>query len=222
MSWVIKAFSSSIGKKLLLAITGLALCGFLVAHLAGNLLLYVGPETYNKYADALHAQKILLPIAEVGLLVMFVVHLANALRTNSENHAARPVGYEMRQSKQPPSAFLKPASSVMYGTGIVVLLFLLLHLSDFRFELRNPAVAELTPFNKAQVLLRDPLTTIVYIIGSCALGYHVSHGLQSALQTLGLNHPKYNGVLKTVSKGFGLLVALGFGSFPLWAWAFHS
>ena len=97
MSWVIKAFSSSIGKKLLLAITGLALCGFLVAHLAGNLLLYVGPETYNKYADALHAQKILLPIAEVGLLVMFVVHLANALRTNSENHAARPVGYEMRQ-----------------------------------------------------------------------------------------------------------------------------
>ena len=222
MSWVIKAFSSSIGKKLLLAISGLALCGFLVAHLAGNLLLYVGPEVYNRYADALHAQKILLPIAEVGLLGLFVIHLANALRTNRENREARPVGYEVRQSKQPPSAFMKPASSVMYGTGIVVLLFLLLHLSDFRFELRNPAVAELTPFDKAQVLLRDPLTAIVYIIGSCALGYHVSHGVQSAFQTLGVNHPKYNWLIGTVSKAFGLLVALGFGSFPLWAWAFHS
>ena len=222
MSWVIKAFSSSIGKKLLLAITGLALCGFLVAHLGGNLLLYVDAKTYNAYAEALHAQKILLPIAEVGLLGMFVLHLANALRTNQENSAARPVGYEMRQSKQPPSAFLKPASSVMYGTGIVVLLFLLLHLSDFRFGIRNPAASELEPFERARVLLRDPLTTIVYIIGSCALGYHVSHGLQSALQTLGVNHPKYNGLFRTFSKAFGLIVAVGFGSFPIWAWAFHS
>jgi succinate dehydrogenase / fumarate reductase cytochrome b subunit len=222
LSWVIKAFSSSIGKKLLLAITGLALCGFLVAHLAGNLLLYVGPEAYDKYADALHAQKLLLPIAEVGLLGLFLVHLVNALWTNADNKAARPVGYEMRQSKQPPSAFLKPASSVMYGTGIVVLLFLLLHLSDFRFELRNPAVAEMTPFVKAKVLLRNPVTAIVYIIGSCALGYHVSHGLQSAFQTLGVNHPKYTGAIGAASRAFGLIVALGFGSFPLWAWAFHS
>ena len=159
---------------------------------------------------------------EVGLLGLFLVHLANALRTNQENNAARPVGYEMRQSKQPPSAFLKPASSVMYGTGIVVLLFLLLHLSDFRFGIRDPSASSLSQYERAQVLLRDPLTAIVYIIGSCALGYHVSHGLQSALQTLGFNHPKYNGLLRTISKAFGLIVALGFGSFPIWAWAFHS
>jgi len=102
------------------------------------------------------------------------------------------------------------------------LLFLLLHLSDFRFELRNPSVAALSPFEKAQVLLRDPLTAIVYIIGTAALGYHVSHGLQSAFQTLGLNHPKYTGAIRAASRAFGLIVALGFGSFPLWAWAFHS
>jgi succinate dehydrogenase / fumarate reductase cytochrome b subunit len=110
----------------------------------------------------------------------------------------------------------------MYGTGIVVLLFLLLHLSDFRFGIRNPSASSLPQYERAQVLLRDPLTAIVYIIGSCALGYHVSHGLQSALQTLGFNHPKYNGLLRTISKAFGLIVALGFGSFPIWALAFHS
>ncbi|MCY2964973.1 MAG: succinate dehydrogenase cytochrome b subunit [Planctomycetota bacterium] len=219
---MIKAFSSSIGKKLVMAITGLALCGFLAAHLGGNLLLYVGAEQYNHYAEALHSQKLLLPIAEVGLLLLFVMHLVTAFRTTLENRAARPIGYEMRQSKLPPGPFLKPASSVMYGTGIVVLLFLLLHLSDFKFELRNPAVESETPFAKAQILLRDPLTAIVYIIGSFALGYHVLHGVQSAFQTLGFNHPKYNSGVKTLSTLFALAVALGFSSFPLWAWAFHS
>lgn len=222
MSWLLKALSSSIGKKLVMAITGLALCGFLVVHLGGNFLLYAGAESYNHYAEALHSQKLLLPVAEVGLLALFVMHLATAIRTNLENNAARPVGYEMRQSKLPPSAFIKPASSVMFATGIVVLLFLILHLSDFRFELRNPAVAELSPYEKARILLRDPLTAVVYIVGSCALGYHVLHGLQSSLQTLGFNHPKYQSAVKAVSTLFALVVALGFGSFPLWAWAFHS
>ena len=128
----------------------------------------------------------------------------------------------MRQSKQAASALAKPASDVMFGTGIVVTLFLILHLSEFRFELRNPAVEGMAPFLKAKTLLRDPLTAVVYIVGSCALGYHVSHGLQSALHTLGINHPKYTGAIKRVSGLFGLVVALGFGSFPVWALAFQS
>src|SRR5262249_38959793 len=81
----VRALSSSIGKKIVMAITGLALCGFLVAHLGGNLLLYVGEESYNHYAHTLHAQKILLPIAEIGLLVLFVGHIWLALKTKFEN-----------------------------------------------------------------------------------------------------------------------------------------
>lgn len=225
MSWLLKAITSSIGKKLVMAITGLALCGFLVVHLAGNLLLYAGDggESYNHYAETLHAQKLLLPVAEVGLLLIFVLHLSMAVRTHLENRAARPTAYEVRQSKLPPGAFLKPASAVMYGTGIVVLLFLLLHLSDFRFGIRNAAlVAGKSQFERAATLLRDPLTTIVYIVGSLTLGYHVLHGFQSAFQTLGLNHPKYTPAIKWLSTAFALIVAVGFASFPLWAWAFHS
>jgi len=225
LSWLLRAITSSIGKKLVMAITGLALCGFLVAHLAGNLLLYAGDggKSYDHYAETLHAQKILLPVAEVGLLVLFLLHLSMAFRTHLENKAARPVAYEVRQSKLPPGPLLKPASAVMFGTGIIILLFLLLHLSDFRLGLRNSAlVVGKTQFERAVILLRDPLTTIVYIVGSLTLGYHVLHGLQSAFQTLGLNHPKYTPLVKWISRAFALVVALGFASFPLWAWAFHS
>lgn len=219
MNWLLKAFTSSIGKKLLMAITGLSLCGFLVVHLAGNLLLYAGAESYNKYADALHSQKILLPIAEVGLFLLFASHIAMAIKTHRENGEARPVGYAMRQSKLPPTLLSKPASAVMFPTGIMVGLFLLLHLSDFKFELRNPSVADKTPFEKATILLRDPITVIGYLVGVSALAYHVLHGLQSAAQTLGFNHPKYTPAVKWASAAFAVLIAVGFGSFPLWALA---
>src|SRR5579864_111491 len=100
-----------------MAITGLGLCGFLVVHLGGNLLLYVGAEKYNHYAHALHAQEILLLIAEVGLLVLFLGHIWLALTTDAENRAARPVDYAMRQSKQDEGPLARPASAVMMVTG---------------------------------------------------------------------------------------------------------
>lgn len=219
-SWLTRALSSTIGRKLIMAVSGLALCGFLATHLAGNLLLYVGAQAYDGYAHALHAQKILLPIAEVGLLLLFVGHIVLAFTTNSENKASRPLAYEMKQSKQPPSGLAAPASSVMFATGIVVLLFLILHLSDFRFELRHHAGD--TPYTKAVKILQDPLSAIVYVVGSIVLGYHVLHGFQSAFQTLGINHPKYTPLIRFLSFVFAIAVALGFGSFPLWAWAFQS
>lgn len=219
-SWLTRALSSTIGRKLIMAVTGLALCGFLATHLAGNLLLYAGPQAYDAYAHALHAQKLLLPIAEVGLLLMFVGHIVLAFTTNRENSLSRPIGYEMRQSKQPPSGFAAPASSIMFATGIVVLLFLILHLSDFRFALRHHEGD--TPYTKAVAILHDPLSAIVYVVGSIVLGYHVLHGFQSAFQTLGINHPKYTPIIKFLSVVFAVTIALGFGSFPLWAWAFQS
>jgi succinate dehydrogenase / fumarate reductase cytochrome b subunit len=100
----------------------------------------------------------------------------------------------------------------------VILLFLLLHLSDFRFELRSHEGD--TPFTKAVSILRDPLSAVVYLVGSLVLGFHVLHGFQSAFQTLGANHPKYTPFIRVLSYVFAVTIALGFGSFPLWAWAF--
>lgn len=219
-SWLTRAFSSSIGKKLVMAVTGLGLCGFLAVHLAGNLLLYVGAEKYDHYAHTLHAQAALLVVAEIGLLILFVGHIWLAFTTTRENNNARPVGYSVKQSKQPPSSLMAPASSVMFATGIVILLFLLLHLSDFRFSLRKHDGD--TPFTKAVSILHDPLSASVYLVGSLVLGYHVLHGFQSAFQTLGLNHPKYTPFIKFLSLLFAITIAVGFGSFPLWAWAFQK
>lgn len=229
--WLIHAFSSSIGKKLVMAITGLALCGFLVVHLGGNLLLYVGAEEYNDYAHALHAQKILLPIAEIGLLILFVGHICLAFKTSLENNAARTSPYAMKQTKMEEGPLAAPASSTMMITGIVVLVFLVVHLSDFRFDvyLRHLGIAQivhgergtdLAPFERALQILRSPVTFIVYIAGSLFLGYHLLHGFQSAFQTLGVNHPKYTPIIRFLGFVFAVTVAIGFGSFPFWAWAF--
>jgi succinate dehydrogenase / fumarate reductase cytochrome b subunit len=222
--WLTKAFSSSIGKKILMAITGLALCGFLVVHLGGNLLLYVSAEKYNSYAHALHAQEILLWVAEIGLAILFLGHIILALTTDAENRAARPAGYAMRRSKMEEGPLAAPASATMMVTGVVVLAFLLVHLSDFRmFTWRHDAeLVNAEPFVKVLVILRNPISFMVYIVGSAFLGYHVLHGFQSACQTLGLNHPKYTPLILTLSFVFAVTVAVGFGSFPLWAWAFKS
>lgn len=219
MNWLWKALSSSIGKKVLMAITGLGLCGFLVAHLAGNLLLYVGPDAYNHYAHSLHAQQMLLLVAEVGLLLLFVTHIVVSVKTTQENQSARPIGYEVKQTKLPQASLAKPAHDIMFGTGIVVLLFLILHLMDFRFGIRGEHIPGEEPFDRAIRLLKNPLSFVVYIVGSLVLGYHVLHGFQSACQTLGMNHPKYTPTIKKLSVVFALVVGLGFASFPIYGFA---
>jgi succinate dehydrogenase / fumarate reductase cytochrome b subunit len=229
LGWLWKSLSSSIGQKVVMAITGLALCGFLVVHLGGNLLLYAGDaKKYNDYAHFIHAQKILLLIAELGLFAIFVLHIWLAFRTSSQNAKARPIEYAVKQSKMDPGPLAMPPSGIMLGTGIVVLIFLLVHLSDFKYfdyvhktGLRHQSVPEYAPpFDRAVGILKDPITALVYFGGSLVLGYHLWHGFESAVQTLGLNHPKYMPLVKTLSLIFALTVGIGFASFPFWAWAF--
>src|SRR5690606_17570288 len=98
-NWLIRGLSTTVGQKLVMGATGLLLCGFLVVHLAGNLLLFGGQESYDRYAEALHSNE-LLPLAEVGLFVLFILHILLAFVTTRENTAARPVGYAEKETKQ--------------------------------------------------------------------------------------------------------------------------
>jgi succinate dehydrogenase / fumarate reductase cytochrome b subunit len=210
-----------------MAITGLLLCGFLVAHLAGNLLLYAGDNghSYNEYAHALHKQAALLAVAEVGLVGLFIAHIVIALSITRENRAARKVGYAMRQSKQEGRIAMEGARPDLYMalTGAVILGFLILHLMDFRLELRDAKFYEdasgkdLEPYDKAMALLSSSnlITIAGYALGSFALLAHLAHGFQSAFQTLGLNHPKYTPHIKTVGLLFALVIGVGFASFPI-------
>ena len=224
--------TSSVGKKFVMGITGLLLCGFLVTHLAGNLLMLVGPDAYNGYAHALHSNELLIKFAEVGLLVLFVTHLYLAFATSRENRQARgPVGYDQQVTKIEDRTFeprLAP-KNWMFATGAVVLAFVLLHLYDFTLELRTDdsidydATTELhgeqvpDAFGKAVSLLKTPLSCSVYLVGCLFLGWHLGHGFSSAFQSLGINHPKYNMLIRYCGVAFAIVISCGFAFFPLWA-----
>lgn len=232
MNWLRAALTSSVGKKFVMGITGLLLCGFLVTHLAGNLLMLVSEDAYNSYAHALHSNELLIKFAEVGLLVLFVTHLYLAFVTSRENRQARgPVGYDQQATKIENPTFEPPLApkNWMFATGAVVLVFVLLHLSDFTFESRTDksidyeATIELhgeqvpDAFGKAISLLKTPLSFYVYLVGCLFLGWHLGHGFSSAFQSLGVNHPKYDKLIRYCGVAFAIAIGGGFAYFPIWA-----
>lgn len=215
MSWLRSALTSSVGRKWVMGLTGFFLIGFSLVHLAGNFLLYVGDGAYNHYAHSLHANPNLVLVAEIVLLVLFGAHIFLGFQLTLANRRARPEGYEMRRSKQDQTK--ATPSATMFVTGALVLGFVLLHLADFRFHLRNTVPEAEEPFVRALRLLQDPVTASVYFLGSLLLGWHLWHGFQSAFQSLGLRHPKYSPLIHKVGIAMALLLGLGFASFPVWA-----
>ena len=205
-----------------MGVTGILLCGFLVAHLAGNLLLYVGADAYNDYAAALHKQEWLIKIAEAGLITLFGAHVYLAFTTTKMNRRARRVAYSMKETKRKIPAIPGGANSWMFATGAVVLGFVIWHLLDFTIEGRNLEYDGKTPFEKALMLLRNPVSAVIYVIGCVALGIHLSHGIQSAFQSLGLNHPRYTKLISLGGMVAAWVLAGGFLSFVLWGFLFSS
>lgn len=218
MNWLRCALSSSVGKKFLMAITGLLLCGFLVVHLAGNLLLFAGAEAYNAYAHKLHDNENLLHVAEIGLAAIFFAHLYLAFTLTAGNKVARGRGYAANRTKRENLIIKVRPESWMLVTGLGLLAYMALHLADFTLELRDRSHYEgLEPFEKAVSLLTDPITMIGYAAGFAFLFAHLSHGMSSAFQSLGVNHPKYNACIKWFGVAFALALALGNLSLVVWA-----
>jgi succinate dehydrogenase / fumarate reductase cytochrome b subunit len=222
LSWLFAALKSSVGKKCVMGATGLFLCLFLVIHLAGNLLLYRGAESYNHYAHSLHANPAFIAIAEVVLYAMFIVHIYLAITTSRENDDARGDGYAVKKTKRTDRIFNFfgwTPDTTMFATGAVVFFFLLVHLNDFSWEILGTHDPQWEPFEKAAILMSDLVRGLVYLVGSLFLGVHVAHGLQSACQSLGMNHPLFRRPLRYASIIFAFVVAIGFGSFTLWGWS---
>lgn len=225
MKWLLNALSSSVGKKFLMAITGLLLCGFLVAHLAGNLLLPAGGDLFNEYAKKLHENEGLLMVAETGLFAIFILHLYLAFSLTGGNLLARGKGYAATQSKRDDTMSKTRPDKWMIGSGIILLLYLCLHLFDFKFH-RFGMDEELTALagdseavtTKVAIhVLKSPLTMIGYAAGFVFLFAHLSHGVSSAFQSLGLSHPKYNSLIKYGGLAFAGLISIGFFVVLVWA-----
>ncbi|GIX05484.1 MAG: hypothetical protein KatS3mg114_1353 [Planctomycetaceae bacterium] len=217
--WLHRLLTSSIGRKFVMGITGLGLCGFLVIHLAGNLLLYVGPERYDHYAHTLHQQE-WLPLAEAGLFLFFLLHVYLAFVTTRANRQARRQAYAVKVSKRQDLALSQPPHNWMFLSGMIVLGFLILHLIDMKFAARTDVdYTGKGPYAVAIAVLSTPLSASVYMLGTVVLGFHLCHGFASAFQSLGLNHPKYTPLIKLVSWLFALVIAAGFFSLPLATWS---
>ncbi len=221
---LLRALNTTIGKKVVMAITGLLLGGFLVVHLAGNVLMYVGPDAYNGYAHALHSQEWFVMSAETGLAVLFFAHLYLAIRTTLDNRNARNKGYTDKETKQ-GGWIMQKTSATMFWSGAVLLLFIIWHLIDFSFEGRE-AIAPLgggfeyddhEPFAKALLLLQNPLSAGIYLVGCAMLTFHLIHGFQSSFQTLGIAHPFWSKWLRVLGIVVAIVFGVGFASFVVWA-----
>ena len=206
---------TSICKKQFMAMTGLLLCGFLLAHLSGNCLIYVSADAFNRYGHMLVTNPLILP-AEMGLVALFLAHICMAIKLTVENKNARPQNYYLKSKTGRGATF---ASSTMPYTGMIILIFLVWHLITVKY---GPYYVTQVDGKEMRDLYRllaenfsNPLHVAGYIFCVSALGIHVSHGFWSAFQSFGINHPRCNCLLKCVSKIFGLLMALGYSALPL-------
>jgi succinate dehydrogenase / fumarate reductase cytochrome b subunit len=210
LSWLIQIISASIGKKLLMAVTGLSFIGFLAAHLAGNLTLYAGGTAFNAYAEKLHSLGPILTLFELGLLVFALIHVITGITLFVQNLRARSVPYRKDQA-----AGGRTWSSVtMPYTGFVILGFVVFHLINFSFVDKT----DRTIFEIVRSAFANPVYTIIYVLVMIIVALHVRHGFWSAIQTLGANHPKYMPTLMVLSVIVGLLIGFGFGLLPIYIW----
>ncbi len=208
MNWITGTLGSSIGKKLMMAITGFSFCGFLAGHLAGNLTIYGGKDAFNSYAAHLHSLGPLITVMEIGLLTFALVHIITGLLLFLGNLKARPVRYRVNKTAGGRTI----GSATMPYTGIVLLAFIIFHLLNFHFVDKT----DTTIFNIVSGAFANPMYVIIYILAMVVAAVHVSHGFWSAFQTIGANHPKYMPLIRALSVVFAVVVGVGFGFLPIY------
>ena len=208
MNWLTNTLGTSVGKKLMMAVTGLGFCGFLTGHLAGNLTIYAGKDAFNSYAEHLHSLGPLLTLAETGLLFFAAVHILTGAFLFYQNFKARPVRYSVNKRAGGRTI----GSATMPYTGFILLLFIIFHLLNFHFvDKTNTTIFQIVSSSFAQ-----PGYVFIYTFAMIVAAIHVSHGLWSACQTLGANHPKYTPFIRSASIVFSLIVGIGFGFIPVY------
>ena len=214
----LKVLASSIGTKLLMSVTGLALVLYLTLHLAGNLLVFFGPVVFNEYSHALVSNPLVVP-AEIGLLAIFLLHVYRAVAMWIDNQRARPVKY-VRKEWAGGASRKSLASSTMILTGAIMLLFVIVHVRTFKYgpeysvagsEVRDLYRLEAENFS-------HPITVLLYVLAVTLVGFHLWHGFSSSFQSLGADHPRYTPRIRLIGKLLAIVIAGGFVVIPLWVY----
>lgn len=225
MSNIVSAARSSVGKKIITGLTGIGLIGFIVVHLVGNLTLFLGEHgtAFNEYANFLEGlgHGALLPIAEIGLFLLFVAHIVSGISVALRNRSARPVGY-YRVADAGHSSRKTPSSKTMIWTGLILMVFTIFHVFQFRIaNLSNtvhmatmPDVRDL--YYIVYNTFRQPIFVVLYCAVMLMLGVHLRHGFWSAFQSIGMNNKRWLPFFYAFGVIFGILIALGFFVLPIY------
>ncbi len=201
-----------------MALSGLSLCAFLVLHLAGNCLIYIGPEAFNRYAHTLMSNP-LIYLAEAGLGLLFLTHIVLAGHLTYLNHRARGHAY---CQKVHTGRGANMASSTMPWTGLTILIFLVLHIWHFKFgpyysaEYGDTSMRDL--YRLVVEYFQNPWAVAWYLAAMLALGMHLGHGVWSAFQSLGWHHPQYHALCQLSCRAFAVALALGFAALPVYCY----
>ena len=213
----IGVFATSVGTKILIGITGAALFLYLIVHIAGNLMVFGGPAFFNKYAYTLEGNP-LIPVIEIGLLLIFLLHIYKTVTMFLANQQARPVAYVRKKYAGRPSR-KSIASSTMIVSGLWLLVFVVVHVKAFRYgtEYEWPAGGR-DLYRLEMENFSNPLVVGFYILSMIIVGSHLWHGITSAFQSVGLDHPKVTPKLLVAGKVIAVLIAGGFIVIATWAY----
>jgi succinate dehydrogenase / fumarate reductase cytochrome b subunit len=213
-----QALSSSIGSKLLIALTGWALAVFLIAHLAGNLLFIAGPDAFNEYSHKLISNP-LVYVAEFGLVVIFLIHAFQAVSMFVGSTAARPDRYVVRtwaKTKNPRSR-KSLASTTMIVTGTILLLFVVTHLITFKFGTYYETADGMRDLYRLQLeVFSNPSYVAFYLLAMGVVFFHLWHGIASAAQSFGIDSPQWTPRILAIGRGLAVVLGLGFAVLPIY------
>lgn len=214
MGWFTRTISSSLGKKYLMALSGLFLVIYLVVHLFGNSFLYAGKDAFNTYVSTLTESNLepIIRVIEIILLLGFLIHIYDGVKLTIDNWRARPNRYAVKPAD--PQSTL--ASRTMWMTASIVFFFLVVHIQQFWYTYHYGKVPGVTMYDIVVATFRDPLYSVIYLISVLLLGFHLYHGFQSAFQSLGLNHVKYRPLIVIFGRIYAIVIAVGFATFPIY------
>lgn len=215
MSSRLSAFASSVGTKLLVGVTGLALFIYLITHIAGNALIFFGPTVFNQYAHTL-ASNPLIPVIEIGLLLIFLLHVYKTVTMYLGNQRARPIGYVVKRSQGSPSR-KSFASSTMIVSGLWLLIFVVVHVKAFKYGAEYDAGGVRDLYRIEMENFRSPLSVGFYLFSMLVVGSHLWHGSSSTFQSLGFDHPRWTPRILAGTKVVAAVIAGGFILIVLWA-----
>ena len=212
MNRAVRFYRTAIGKKAVMAVTGLIGIVFVVGHMAGNLLAFAGPEELNAYAHFLQSTGELLWIMRIGLIAAVILHVIAAVQLTQQNRAARPEGYVKREPQVSTWA-----SRTMRGGGVLLLVFIVLHILHFTTGDWRPTGSFVKEDVYGNIVgsFRIWWVTLFYVVSMIALGMHLYHGAWSSVRSLGLSQPSPRPLHRTVALGVAVILWLGFTSVPV-------